>query len=144
MKKSLWIIRTALMTLILAGSAAYAFNNSFLKSGEAKLKSGHNKEAIVEFTKAIEHNPKQAKSDLAKAYCHRGVAERAIGEIEAANLDFRKAIELDPTPKDAIAFTNRAIAKSALGDINGAKSDFKMAASLSNNSEEDEINPNNG
>jgi tetratricopeptide (TPR) repeat protein len=144
MKHSFRFIQIAIITVVLASNTAYAINNSFLSSGEAKLKSGNNKEAIADFTKAIEHNPKHAKSDLSQAYCHRGIAERAIGEIEAANSDFKKAIELDPTPKDAIAFTNRGIAKSALGDINGAKSDFKMADSLSDDSTQDGVNANKG
>jgi tetratricopeptide (TPR) repeat protein len=144
MKNSFRFIQIAVITVMLASNSAYAIKNSFLSNGEAKLKSGHNKEAIADFTKAIEHNPKHAKSDLSKAYCHRGIAERAIGEIGAADSDFQKAIELDPTPKDAMAFNNRGIAKSALGDINGAKSDFQMANSLRDDSTQDEILTNNG
>jgi tetratricopeptide (TPR) repeat protein len=143
MKNSIRFIRITVMTVILASNAAYAGNNSSLNSAEAKLASGQNKEAIADFTRAIEHsNP--SKSDLAQAYSHRGLAQQAVGAVETANSDFRKAIELDPTPKDAIAFTNRGIAKSAIGDIDGASSDFKMAYSLSDNSSEEAINLNNG
>ncbi|TLU51887.1 MAG: tetratricopeptide repeat protein [Chlorobium sp.] len=129
MKHTLRFLIIAVMTLLFAGSAALAKDNGFSGSGK-----GLSKEAIAEFTRTIEHSQRQSKAELAKAYCQRGVAERALGDIEAAQADFRKAIELDPTPKDAVAYTNRGIAKSALGDIEGASSDFKMAAFLSDNS----------
>jgi tetratricopeptide (TPR) repeat protein len=144
MKNSIRFIRITVMAVMLASNAAYAKSNSSLSSAEAKLASGRNKDAIADFTRAIEHNPNHSKSDLAQAYNHRGLAEQAIGDVETANSDFRKAIELDPTPKDAIAYTNRGIAKSAIGDLDGATSDFKMAFSLSDNASDESINLNNG
>jgi tetratricopeptide (TPR) repeat protein len=144
MKKSLQLFSIAAMTVMLSSNAAYARNNSSLSHGEAQLKAGHNQEAIADFTKAIDQTPKLSPAKLATAHIKRGIAERALGKTEAANLDFKKAIELDPTPVDAKAFKNRGLAKSALGDSEGAKSDFKMAASLGDNSSTEWINNTNG
>ena len=130
MKNLFRFISIAVMAVILSSNAAYAQNNTCLAQGESNLNAGKNKEAIAEFTKAIEQNQKLAPADLSKAYINRGIAYRATGETEAANMDFIKAIEIDPTPIDAVAFSNRGLAKSAIGDTQGAKSDFKKAASL--------------
>jgi len=144
MKKYLNFLSIAVMTVILSSNAAYANHNIFLRNGEAELKAGHNKEAIADFTKAIEQTPKLSPAELAKAYINRGIAERALGKTDAATSDFKKAIELDPTPIDANAFKNRGFAKSALGDNVGANSDFKMAVSLGDSSATKWISDNKG
>jgi Tfp pilus assembly protein PilF len=46
-------------------------------------------------------------------------------------LDFVKAIELDPTPKNAVAYLSRAVAKNAIGDTKGAAADYNKALELS-------------
>ncbi len=128
---------------MLASNAAYANSGNSFNSGDAKFQSELNKTAIAHFTNVIEHSQNKAKSDLAKVYCNRALAEQAIGESEAANADFKKAIELDPTPKDAIAYTSRGIAKSAIGNIDGAAADFSKASLLSDNSSDQGIYSNN-
>ncbi|MCX6177791.1 MAG: tetratricopeptide repeat protein [Chlorobiales bacterium] len=143
MKEPIRFLSIAAFNVMLANSAVYAHNIPALINGETQLKAGHNKEAIREFTKAIQHNPKLAPDDLSKAYFNRGVAENAIGKTDAAQSDFKKAIEVDPTPLDAQAYKNRGLAKSALGDTDGARSDFKMAVSLGDNSTQ-ELLENNG
>jgi len=50
--------------------------------GEAQLKAGQHKEAIVNFTIAIESTPKLGSDDLAKAYYNLGVSELASGATE--------------------------------------------------------------
>ncbi|MEI8186221.1 MAG: hypothetical protein WCG19_05970 [Chlorobiaceae bacterium] len=137
MNKSIRVIRIAVITGILASNSAYASNSSSLSRAEAKLRTGELNEAIADFTKIIKDNQQLGKSSLVIAYNHRGLAEQAIGDDAAAASDFKKAIELDPTPKDAVAFTERAIAKSAIGDIDGAASDFKQAYFLTGNSDQD-------
>ena len=47
--------------------------------------------AIAAYDKAIEHNPKYAI-----AYHNRGKAKEALGQHEAAKIDFEKAKEIDP------------------------------------------------
>ena len=47
--------------------------------------------AVIEFTKAIEINPRYAE-----AYIHRGLAYDAHGEHDQAILDYDKAFEINP------------------------------------------------
>ena len=120
----------AVSTVTVLTTAGCSRNINYLSTGETKLKSGDHKEAIAFFTKAIKNKPKLATSELAKAYFDRGIAKRALGKKAAANVDFRKAINVDPKPINAEAYRNRGLAKSALGDTLGAKSDLIVAASL--------------
>ena len=140
MNNSSRFLSVAALNMMLAGNAAYAHNIPSMITGEAKLKAGKNKEAIADFTKAIENSPKLRSDDLSKAYYSRAVAERAIGAVVAARADFEKSIEVDPNPLDAQGFKNRALAKSYLGDTQGAASDFKRAGSFGDNSVTEEIN----
>ncbi|ACF43500.1 tetratricopeptide repeat protein [Pelodictyon phaeoclathratiforme] len=98
---------------------------NLLSSGKAKLASGDHKGAIVDFTKAIELDPK-----LAAAYFNRGIAKSLTGENKSSREDFAKSIKLDRTPKDAEAYCNRGIAKSAINDKKGALTDFNKAIDL--------------
>ena len=57
----------AIIAFMFTGNAAYAHNEQALRlllSGEAKLKSGNNTEAIAELTRAIELEPKLSPADL--------------------------------------------------------------------------------
>ena len=49
-------------------------------------------EIIVDFDKAIQMNPKNAKY-----YYDRGRAKEALGQHETAQVDFEKAKKLDPS-----------------------------------------------
>lgn len=62
--------------------------------------------AIIEFTKAIEINPRYAE-----AYHERGLAYDAIGEYDLAISDYNKAIEINPSYERA--YNHRRLAKSA-------------------------------
>jgi tetratricopeptide (TPR) repeat protein len=120
---------------MVSGNAAYAHNSEaerLLSSGEAKLKSGSNTEAIAELTRAIELEPKLSRADLSEAYYNRAIARGATGDNPGAKADFKQVIDLDPTPRDAAAYHNRGIAKSTLGDSEGALVDMKKAALLGN------------
>ena len=116
-----------------------------------------NQQSVQHFQKAIELDPKHAKSfaamalvkgrmgklqdalkDLdraiaidpgyAKAYSNRGVTRGALQQNQAAISDFTQAIRLDPRLADA--YRNRGITKEMEGDLKGACSDWKIAASL--------------
>jgi len=133
MKCSFRILSIAVITVILASNVTYArfaHNNRDLIIGKDMFTKGHNKEAIEHLTRAIEHKPKLAPAVLANAFFDRAIAERAIGKNKAAKADFRKSIDVDPTPINGLAYRKRGFAKSAVGDPEGAKSDFKMAVSL--------------
>jgi tetratricopeptide (TPR) repeat protein len=74
---------------------------SHINQGEAYFKQGKYPEAIADFTKAIELDPK-----LAVAYSNRGVAYLdGLKKFPEAIADFTKVIELDP--KLAVAYLNR-------------------------------------
>ncbi|MCX6178890.1 MAG: hypothetical protein NT163_05910 [Chlorobiales bacterium] len=139
MKSSFRFLSIAAINMMLASNAVYAHNSPSLTHGEAQLKAGHYKEAIADFTKAIESKPKLGSDDLSKAYYSRAVAERAIGSTEAAKADYKKSIEVDPTPVDAQGYQNRGLAKSYLGDTEGAQSDFNKAGLSGNDAVNAEI-----
>ena len=65
-----------------------------------KMKLKQYKEAIADYDKAIELNPKDAK-----AYYNRGNAKHQLKQYKEAIADYDKAIELNP--KDANAYNNR-------------------------------------
>ena len=115
----------AILSLVLSNNAVFAETDakSFLISGEAKFKAKDYNGVISDYTKALELKPR-----FAEAYLNRGFAKRSIGDIEGAKGDFKKSIDVDPTPKDAAAYYQRALAKFALGDKDSALSDFKRAA----------------
>ena len=115
------------------------------------------KDAIEDFSKAIDLDP-----DNAKAYYNRGTARAQLEMHEAALADFDKAIELDPAsatvycnrgaikakmkrlreaipdfskaieldPGDATAYYNRGVSKAALGRHSDAERDFEAAGAL--------------
>src|SRR4030042_2124689 len=63
----------------------------YIKQGDIYSTRGQWKEAISEYSKAIESNP-----NLALAYSKRGQAYAAKEDWTAALGDFNKALELDP------------------------------------------------
>lgn len=86
-------------------------------------KKGQIEEAIAEYTRAIEFNPK-----CAKAYSNRGLALHDIGHYDTAIEDCTKAIELDPSA--ALAFNNRGLAYDKKGKLDEAVADFTQAIQL--------------
>jgi len=88
--------------------------------GFAYTNLGQFNQAISEYNKAIELNPK-----LAEAYNNRGIAYDKLGQHTRAMSDYNKAIELNP--KDAMAYNNRGTAYTQLGEYTKALSDFTKA-----------------
>ena len=70
----------------------------------AKYELKQYKEAIADYDKAIELNPKDADT-----YYNRGAAKNHLKQHKEAIADYDKAIELDP--KDADAYYNRGSKK---------------------------------
>ena len=118
---------------------------------------GQNDQAIADFTKAIEINPRfayayynrgnaygrkghydQAISDFTKAieidsrfampYFSRGYAYGCKGQHDKAISDYNKAIEINP--RYAEAHSNRGVAYDAKGNMKKACSDWKRACEL--------------
>ena len=72
---------------------AEAYNNRAV----AKERTGDYKDAIADYDKAIEINPK-----FAEAYYNRGIAKESTGDYKGAIADWGKAIELNPSLKDKL------------------------------------------
>ena len=81
------------------------------------------KGAILDFTKALSINPKDAN-----AYSNRGILKRLMKDNTGAISDFSRAIALNPS--DAKAYLNRGIAKRSIKDNAGAVLDLEKAKSI--------------
>lgn len=95
----------------------------FYENGKARFGQGDFEGAIVEFTKAIEIDPRNPF-----VYAARGNAKTSVGALDEAIGDFSKAIELDPTRW--VPYVNRGVAKVDKGDLDGAISDYSRAIAL--------------
>ena len=83
-------------------------------------------EAIADYDKAIELNPR-----LAMVYVNRGFAYSNIGLLDQAISDYTKAIELNPG--FAGAYVNRGSAYLSKGQYDRAISDYSKAVELNPN-----------
>ena len=89
-----------------------------------KLNCKQYSEAIADYDKAIELDPRSAS-----AYYNRGVTKYNLKEYSEAIADYDKAIELDPN--FALAYYARGLACRELGKEEEAKmKDFKKAQEL--------------
>jgi len=80
-----------LILTILAGCGNIE-SDKLYNQGTELLKKGQYDQAIANFDKAIEINPRYAE-----AYNNRGIAYTKKGQYDKAISDYNKAIELDPT-----------------------------------------------
>jgi tetratricopeptide (TPR) repeat protein len=118
---------TILMIILFLSSCSNSNKESseLFKIGMAKFAHQNHKEAIADFDKAIEINPK-----FAKAFCFRGSAKYLSGDVKGAIADFDNAIKLDS--KDNLSYYRRGLAKYDIGDKNGARLDLEKADKLGN------------
>jgi len=84
---------------------------------------GQNDQAISNYTKALEINPK-----FAKAFLSRGVAYRMKGQYDQAISDYNKALEINP--KFAEAYNNRGQAYGDKGQYDRAISNYNKALEI--------------
>ena len=104
--------------------SGYAVDSeTYFKRGVNYLEQGKYEQAIGNFNKAIELNPKYAN-----AYYNRGVAYYSKGEYDKAIADYTKAIELNP--KFAKAYNDRGIAYKNKGEYDKAIADYTKAIEL--------------
>ncbi len=88
--------------------------------GSVKSLVGDSKGAIIDFTLAIEIDPKRPES-----YTNRGLEKMEIRDYTGAIKDFNRALDINP--EYALTYTNRGYAKFQLNDINGACADWYKA-----------------
>ena len=96
------LLLAAALGCLLAAGCSRPSPDEHLRRGEQLLAADRKEEAIAEFTKAIEIDPKSVKAYLNRAMCYN-----ETGRPREAVADFSKAIELDPT--DAYPYDQRAI-----------------------------------
>lgn len=88
--------------IVVVGAHGCKEAKDYYNRGIARLEKGEHDGAILDFTKAIEKNPR-----FANAYFYRGRAYLGKGEFDQAISDLNKAIEIDP--RLAVAYGERAV-----------------------------------
>jgi tetratricopeptide (TPR) repeat protein len=96
---------------------------SYYDAGHAADSKGDYTAAIVDYSKAIEVDPK-----FTYAYNGRGNAKDHKGDYDGAIADYSKAIEIDPDFLNA--YNDRGNAKDSKGDYDGAIADYNKAIEL--------------
>ena len=91
--------------------------------GVSYFKKGQYDQAIADYNRAIEINPKDAK-----AYNNRGIAYGEKGQYGLSIADFNKVLEI--SPRDADAYINRGHTYMKSGNKQKACSDWKRACEL--------------
>ena len=107
-----------------------------LARGSVYLKMGDTKNAIGDFSRALEIDSKHPK-----AYHLRGLAHEMAGDNDKALKDFDRAIDIDP--EYGAAFYSRATLLTKMGQEESALEDMKMVTHLSNLNIENFANENN-
>ena len=126
MKRTFWLL-IVMVLLLAAGCAtmqtglndAVAYNNR----GIAYARKGQYDQAISDYTKALEINPRYAK-----AHYSRGIAYARKGQHDQAISDYTKALEI--SPRFAKAYNNRGVAYYQMGQYDKAWEDVHKAQDL--------------
>ena len=109
---------------------------AFLARGSVYLKMRDTKNAINDFSRALEIDSKHPK-----AYHLRGLAHEMAGDNDEALSDFNRAIDIDT--EYGAAFYSRASLLTKMGQEYSALEDMKMVNHLSNLNIESSANENN-
>ncbi|MBM3163777.1 MAG: tetratricopeptide repeat protein [Chlorobi bacterium] len=126
MRKSAPVFPIAvLLLLIFMGTVYGAEDNDYFNKGYEKHLQGDLKNAIKDYSKAIEKNPR-----FAMAYQMRGAAWQRMKAFEKAINDYTMVIAVGEPHFLAVGYYNRGIAKNMSGDFSGAIPDFSAALNL--------------
>lgn len=98
--------------------------SDYISTGNVKLFTKDYNDAIIDFSKAIELDPKNER-----ALFNRGMAKAGLEEHAAALVDYDKAIELNS--KEQSWYYNRGLSKIQIKSYNEAVSDFDKAIYVS-------------
>lgn len=113
------------------GGNAYTSNStmtakSYTEAGIKKFEAREYKEALINFNKAIEADPK-----FYQAYYMRGNAKKIFEDQHGAMKDYNLAIEINPNLPEA--YFERGNVKFVLQDYYGAIADYTKTISLNEN-----------
>lgn len=100
---------------------------SHYENGNALFENGNMIEALSEYDKAIELNPRHAQ-----AYTNRALVLQSIGQLDQALESCNHAIEINPTILEA--YINRGNIHSELGNFSLAVNDYDNALYINTNS----------
>jgi len=90
---------------------------AYFHRGTVHLQLGHLDEALADFTKTVQLDPRNAF-----AWINRGSVRQAKGDTEGALDDYTRAIEINP--ELAWGWGNRGVTRLLIGDTIGAQKDF--------------------
>jgi tetratricopeptide (TPR) repeat protein len=96
---------------------------ALINRGVAFRNQGEYKRAVVDYTAALKHAPKDAM-----IYANRANARRELGELKSAMADANQAIKLDPTRP--ASFYTRGAVREAAGQLQEARKDYMQALTL--------------
>ena len=105
------------------GLAGEKLAQAHFNRGKAYAKRSYDAEAIADFNRVIELDPKHAK-----AYRERGRSYSALAEPTRADADFAEAIRL--APNDPENYATRGWLRKGEGDKEPAKADFEQTIKL--------------
>ncbi|MEK7486348.1 MAG: tetratricopeptide repeat protein [Planctomycetota bacterium] len=92
----------------------------YIQKGLIKMQSNDFKEAILDYTKAIQLNPQSLL-----AYLHRGLCKKNLRDFAGAIEDYTKILEMDS--HNASAYNNRGLARKLSNKLDLALNDFTQA-----------------
>lgn len=133
----------SLKKVVKKSTKAISINNkdidAYIIRANAKLELGNYKEAIKDFSKAIELSPGNANAYHGRALANADLAiENNFKNPKIALDDYNKAIELNPN--FALAYNHRGWYKFLIKDKEGACLDWKKALDLGSSDSIAEIN----
>ncbi len=115
-----------IVVLLFITASLHAQSEAF-ERGNKNLQSENFKQAVIDFTHAIEENP-----DDPEAYNARGFAYSRIARYDEAIADYSEAIRLDP--KNVKAYNRRGLVRNAMKDFKGAIEDYSRVLEMRPNS----------
>ena len=124
--KTIWIILPIVLLFLLSCASTHKEKTEsrdadfYIKRGNAYHEKGQYDQAILDYNKALEINPKDAL-----AYYHRGISYEKKGQYDQAISNYTKALEINP--RDTGAYYNRGMAYGNKGQYDHAILDYTKA-----------------
>jgi tetratricopeptide (TPR) repeat protein len=123
----------SLCIYFLSSMLAYSQVEVWMAKGDKAIYQKNFKEAIVDFSRALDHDPNNTK-----AIYNRGLAYLYSEQYNEALADFSRFIELKP--EDADGYNNRGLTYGYIGNVDAAIADFDKSLQLDPNYAEGYLN----